>query len=69
MKFLKSKIIKRYVIPKILVNNNNSKFAGQELKWFCENLNIEHCFAFVRYAQTHRQVEGENKVVIDRLKK
>lgn len=68
IKFLKSRIISRYSIPTILVSDNGPQFMGKELRWFCEQLKIEHRHAIVKHAQANGQVETTNKTILNGLK-
>lgn len=58
--FLKSRIISRYRIPNVLVNNNGPQFTGNELKWFYKELKIE---------VPNGYVEVPNKIIMNGLKK
>lgn len=69
MKFFKSTIESRYGVPHILVKDNGSQFTGRDIKWFLEELNIEHWFESIRHAQISGTVGATNMVVRDCLKK
>lgn len=53
----------------MLMSDNGPKFVGKDLKWFLEELCIEHRFASVRHAHTNGQVNVSNKLVLNGLKK
>lgn len=53
----------------ILINDNGPQFVGKELKWFYEELKIEHRHASVKHAQINEKVEEANKIILNGLKK
>lgn len=57
IKFIKSRIVAIYGIQNVLVSYNDPQFAGEELKWFCEELKIEHHHTLVKHAQIVGQIE------------
>lgn len=51
------------------MSDTDSQFAGKGIKWFLEELHIEHRFQYVRRTQMNGMVEPVNKVVLKGLKK
>lgn len=69
IKLLKSRIISRYDILDVLINDNGTRFAEKNLKLFYEELKIEHHRASVKHTQTNGKVKATNKIILNGLKK
>ena len=62
-------IFAEYGLPKKIMSDSGGNFVSDELKTFCENLNIEHVFSSSYHHQSDEQVEACIKFVKHTLKK
>lgn len=52
-----------------MVSDNDPQFTGKDIKWFLQELHIEHYFTSIKDAKTNRQVDAVNKVVTEGFKR
>ncbi|XP_072074644.1 uncharacterized protein [Arachis hypogaea] len=67
--FLWKNIICRYGIPREIISDNGRQFTDQHLALFSQNFNIKHHFSSVEHPETNGQVESDNRVILQALKK
>lgn len=53
----------------MVFSGNDPQFARKKLKWFLEELKIEHPHASVKHVQSNRHIEAANKTILNNLKK
>jgi transposase InsO family protein len=59
VKFIKS-IICRFDVPNRINTDNGSQFTSSAFEGYCEDLDIQICYASVAHLESNRQVERAN---------
>jgi transposase InsO family protein len=67
VKFIKS-IIYRFGVPNRIITNNRSQFTSGAFQGYCEDLDIQICYASPTHPESNRQVERANTKILKRLK-
>jgi transposase InsO family protein len=67
VKFIKS-IICRFGVPNRIITDNGSQFTSGAFKGYCEDLDIQICYAFVAHPESNGQVERANTKILKGLK-
>ncbi|XP_052291981.1 uncharacterized protein LOC127900787 [Citrus sinensis] len=68
-KFLKSNIITRFSLLRIIVSDNGKQFQNAYMEKLCQEQGIEHRFSSCSYPQENGQAEITNQTIFDNLKK
>jgi transposase InsO family protein len=66
--FIKS-IVFRFGVPHSIIIDNGKNFTSKEFKNYCENLGIKLKFASVAHPKTNGQVEKDNGLICNGIKK
>jgi transposase InsO family protein len=66
--FIKS-IVFHFGVPHNIITDNNMNFTSKEFKNYCESMGIKLKFASVAHPKTNGQVEKENRLICNRIKK
>nr|GEX59027.1 reverse transcriptase domain-containing protein [Tanacetum cinerariifolium] len=67
-KFVWDNIVCRFGLPGEIVSDNGKQFSYNPFKDWCKKLNITQCFASVKYLQSNRLVERENRSLGEGIK-
>ena len=67
--FVWKNIVCRFGVPKLLVSDNGTQFASQQLSKICSEVGVKHVFTSVEHPQTNGQVESANRVLLRGLKR
>jgi transposase InsO family protein len=67
VKFIKS-IICRFGIPNRIITDNGSQFTSGAFQGYCEDLDIQICYASVPHIESNGQVERGNAEILKCLK-
>jgi hypothetical protein len=62
-KFLWQNIICRFGVPRHITVDNGTQFDSQDFKDYCQNMEIQLCFASVRHLQSNEAVERANGII------
>ena len=69
VKFIKTNIIARFGVPKVIVTDNGQQFVSQELQDMCNRYDIQLHHSSPYYPHGNGQAEATNKILIKILKK
>jgi transposase InsO family protein len=69
LRFLWKNVVCRFGVPRILVSDNGSQFAGAGVQEWCKLMKIEQRFTSVYHPQANGQVEATNKIIVQGIKK
>ena len=69
VQFIKTNIIVRFSIPKVIVTDNGPQFVSQELQDMCDRYGIQLHHSSSYYPYGNGQAEATNKILIKILKK
>jgi transposase InsO family protein len=67
VKFIKS-IICRFGVLNRIITDNRSQFTSSALQWYCEDLGIKICYAFIVHLESNDQVKRANTEILKGLK-
>jgi transposase InsO family protein len=67
VKFIKS-IIYRFRVPNRIITDNRSQFTSGAFQGYCEDLDIQICYASVAHPESNEQVERANAEILKGLK-
>jgi transposase InsO family protein len=67
MKFIKS-IICTFEVPNRIITDNRSQFTSGAFQGYCEDLDIQICYASVAHPESNGQVEHANAEIFKGLK-
>jgi hypothetical protein len=67
VKFIKS-IICRFEVPNRIITDNGSQFTSVALQGYCEDLDIQICYASPAHPESNRQVECANAEILKGIK-
>jgi len=67
--FVWKNIVCRFGVPRLLISDNGTQFASQQLGKLCAEIGIKQVFASVEHPQTNGHVESANIVLLRGLKR
>ncbi|XP_012856991.1 PREDICTED: uncharacterized protein LOC105976259 [Erythranthe guttata] len=59
---------RRFGVPRALISDNGTQFAGSKLENWCEGLHIKHFFTLVYSPHANEQTEVTNRTILQHLK-
>jgi len=62
--FVWKNIVCHFGVPRLLVFDNGTQFASQQLGKLCTKVGIKQVFTSVEHPQTNGQVESANRVLL-----
>jgi transposase InsO family protein len=68
-KFLWQNIIYCFGVPRHSTVDNGTQFDSQDFKDYCQNMEIQLCFASVRHLQSNGAVERANGIICTKISK
>jgi len=67
--FVWKNIVCRFGVPRLLISDNGTQFASQQLGKLCAEVGIKQVFPSVEHPQTNGQVESANRILLRGLKR